>query len=110
MAANRTQEQDRGRPPLVSFRPLHQLRAPLPDFVGREDELAELEAAISVGGATLSGVRGMGGVGKTELALVLAHRLMDRYPDAQFYLDLRGTSRGGVFPPQGARGSAPLPP
>ena len=35
----------------------------------------------------------MGGVGKTALALVLAERLAERYPDAQFFLDLRGTSK-----------------
>ena len=29
---------------------------------------------------------------QTALALVLADRLAPRYPDAQFYLDLRGTS------------------
>ena len=92
MAASRTQEQDPDHPSPVPLRPLHQLRAPLPDFVGREIELAQLEDAIAAGGATISGLRGMGGVGKTELALVLAHRLRDRYPDAQFYLDLKGTS------------------
>ena len=32
----------------------------------------------------------MGGVGKTALATVLAHRLKDRYPDAQLFLNLRG--------------------
>ncbi|TAK92732.1 MAG: tetratricopeptide repeat protein, partial [Verrucomicrobia bacterium] len=32
----------------------------------------------------------MGGVGKTALAIVLAHKLKDRYPDAQLYLNLRG--------------------
>ena len=32
----------------------------------------------------------MGGVGKTALALVLANRLTDRYPDAQLFLNLRG--------------------
>jgi tetratricopeptide (TPR) repeat protein len=34
----------------------------------------------------------MGGVGKTALALVLAEQLTEGYPDAQFYLDLKGTS------------------
>ncbi len=40
----------------------------------------------------ISGVRGMGGVGKTELAYVLAKRLKDRFPDAQIAFNLRGAS------------------
>ena len=44
-------------------------------------------------GVTISGLQGMGGVGKTALALVLAERLKPRYPDAQFYLDLKGADK-----------------
>jgi predicted ATPase len=33
----------------------------------------------------------MGGIGKTELALVVAERLRDDYPDAQFFINLQGT-------------------
>jgi len=77
-----------GPPRAVS---LHQLPAPPADFTGREAELAELETAIETGGVTISGLRGMGGVGKTALALKLAEQLAPRYPDAQFYLDLKGT-------------------
>jgi predicted ATPase len=47
---------------------------------------------VEQGGATLSGLQRLGGVGKTALALKLAEALTPRYPDAQFFLDLRGTS------------------
>jgi tetratricopeptide (TPR) repeat protein len=80
-------------PPLVAIPPalaLHQLPAPPADFTGREAELAELTAVLEGGGVTISGLRGLGGIGKTALALKLAERLAPRYPDAQFYLDLRG--------------------
>ena len=70
---------------------LHQLPAPPGDFTGREAELAELCERLGAG-ATISGLQGMGGVGKTALALKVAEALMPRYPDAQFFLDLRGTS------------------
>lgn len=49
-----------------------------------------LLAAIEHGGVTISGLQGLGGIGKTALALKLAEQLKPRYPDAQFYLDLKG--------------------
>ena len=54
---------------------LHQLPAPPADFTGREAELAMLLRAVQSGGATISGLHGQGGIGKTALALVLANRL-----------------------------------
>ena len=72
---------------------LHQLPPPVRDFTGRADELAELTAKLEQGGITISGLHGLGGIGKTALALKLADQLKPRYPDAQFYLDLKGASR-----------------
>ncbi len=77
---------------------LKQLPAPPRDFTGRETELRELRQALRQGGATISGVQGMGGVGKTALALVLADEFKDQYPEAQIYLDLRGTSKQPLPP------------
>jgi tetratricopeptide (TPR) repeat protein len=77
---------------------LHQLPRPPADFTGREAELNELLANIEDGGVSISGLRGMGGVGKTALALKLAERLTSRYPDAQLYLDLRGNSKQPLAP------------
>ena len=74
--------------PIVSA--LHQLPQPPADFTGREIELNELRSAIGNGGVTISGLQGLGGVGKTALALKLAEGLKSQYPDAQFYLDLKG--------------------
>jgi len=74
---------------------LHQLPPPPADFTGRVQELRELSDALHQGGVTISGVAGvagMGGVGKTVLALKLAQQLADHYPDAQFYLNLEGTT------------------
>jgi hypothetical protein len=71
---------------------LHQLPPPPRDFTGRESELEELRAKLKEGGVTISGLRGMGGIGKTTLALKLAAELKSNYPDAQFYLDLKGVS------------------
>lgn len=46
-------------------------------------------AAIEIGGITISGLQGMGGIGKTVLALKLVEMLKPCYPDAQFFLDLK---------------------
>jgi len=71
---------------------LHEIPRPPADFTGREDELKELLTEIEVGGVTISGLQGMGGIGKTALALKLVELLKPRYPDAQFFLDLKGAS------------------
>jgi tetratricopeptide (TPR) repeat protein len=74
-----------------SILPLHTTRPPVLDFTGRSEELRELVAHLSRDGATaaISGIRGMGGIGKTELALAVAQALVDRYPDACLMFELQ---------------------
>ena len=80
------------------FRSLHQLPQPPADFTGREELIAQFLADFERGkGATITGqpihgLVGMGGVGKTVLGLVVAHQLKKDYPDAQIFLDLKGTT------------------
>jgi tetratricopeptide (TPR) repeat protein len=74
------------------FATLHQLRAPVSDFVGREHEINALVDMMGTGqGASICGISGMGGTGKTELALLVANRMRPAYKDAQLFIDLRGT-------------------
>src|ERR1019366_7268663 len=84
--------------PIPVVHALHQLPAPPRDFTGRAEELNELIEAVQKGGVTISGLQGLGGVGKTALALKLAEQLTPRYPDAQFYLDLKGVSKKPLTP------------
>jgi len=84
--------------PAAVINALHQLPSPPADFTGRADELKELLAAVKTGGVTISGLQGLGGVGKTALALKLAEQLKLDYPDAQFYLDLKGVSQQPLTP------------
>ncbi|MBB4928127.1 tetratricopeptide repeat protein [Kitasatospora kifunensis] len=76
-----------------------QLPADLATFTGRADELAWLiEAATRRGEsggtntAVISAIEGMGGVGKTQLAIHAAHRLVrdGHFTDTQLYVNLRG--------------------
>ncbi len=76
---------------------LHQLSPAPNDFVGREAEQQDLLTEIERG-AVITGLRGMGGIGKTALGLVVAHQLKARYCDAQFFLDLRGAGDNPVTP------------
>src|SRR6266849_8426871 len=55
--------------------PVHQLPPPRKPFVGRLEEIGELMEAVGTAGVTVCGVVGLGGVGKTELALTLAEHL-----------------------------------
>ena len=64
-------------------------RRPDPDFVGRAAELAALEQALAASGRSAltqpASGHGLGGVGKTLLAVEFAHRHANAY-DAVFWL------------------------
>ncbi|SFR22262.1 DNA-binding transcriptional activator of the SARP family [Lentzea waywayandensis] len=70
-----------------------QLPAPPRSFTGRGRELAALDAALTRGHPIVA-LTGTAGVGKTALALHWAHRVADRFPDGQLYVNLRGFGPG----------------
>ncbi len=75
----------------------HQIPPPPVDFTGRREEVKHLLKHFHLG-ATITGLRGMGGIGKTALALVLADRLKPRFPDGQLFLDMQGTNKRHLTP------------
>ena len=90
--------------PPPTIKPLHQLRPPVTDFVGRVGEIEQLVQAIckatESGEVAIGGIRGLGGMGKTQLAYAVAQRLAETFPDAQLHLELRGTSDNPLTPEQ----------
>ncbi len=67
-------------------------------FAARGGDLARLADLMKrPGGPAVLTIAGLAGVGKTTLAVSLAHRLRDTYPDGQLYLDLRGFSPSGLL-------------
>jgi DNA-binding SARP family transcriptional activator len=64
-------------------------------FTGRASELSMLtglleQATAAPGTATICAISGMGGVGKTALALRWAHQVTGAFPHGQLYVNLRG--------------------
>ncbi|GAB3882969.1 BTAD domain-containing putative transcriptional regulator [Kibdelosporangium lantanae] len=77
-----------------------QLPAAVATFTGRTDYLDQLDHLLPGNTVVISALSGMGGIGKTTLAVHWAHRVAGHFPDGQLYLDLRGfDSTGAVMTP-----------
>jgi tetratricopeptide (TPR) repeat protein len=79
----------------ASLPPPRELPADVAGFTGRVDQLADLDRLLAPcdpmrTAVVISAVSGTAGVGKTALAVHWAHRVADRFPDGQLYINLRG--------------------
>ncbi|KAA2255239.1 tetratricopeptide repeat protein [Solihabitans fulvus] len=79
-----------------------QLPADLPDFTGRTALVRRLtrtfEPRAHRSAPPVAAISGIGGVGKSSLAVHVAHLVREHYPDGQLYVDLHGTGEHGADP------------
>ncbi|WP_063774882.1 AfsR/SARP family transcriptional regulator [Kitasatospora azatica] len=79
------------------YTPRNSLPRDVADFTGRgqeTDRLLAAAAAPATNAVVISAIDGMAGVGKTALAVHVAHTLADQYADGQVFIDLHGFTPG----------------
>jgi predicted ATPase/class 3 adenylate cyclase len=88
---------------LQGFAPLRTLSAlpnnlplQLTSFIGREGEIVEVERLLSA--QRLVTLTGIGGVGKTRLALQVAAEVLETFPDGVWLVELDALSDDGLLP------------
>jgi len=72
------------------------LPVPITSFIGREKEVEEV--VKMVGKNRLVTLAGSGGVGKTRLAIQSSHKLLNKFKDSVWWIDLVGLSDPSLVP------------
>jgi predicted ATPase len=72
------------------------IRPATTSLIGRESELGEVRAAVKA--HRLVTLTGVGGVGKTRLALEVATRLADEFPDGVWFFELAAVTDPAALP------------
>lgn len=83
-------------PPMAPARPQHRLPARLARMVGREDTIATLSGLLV--SRRFVSVVGPGGMGKTTVAISVAHALLDDFGGAVYFVDLGALTDAALVP------------
>ena len=84
------------RQPTPGWRALLHLPADINDFTGRHEQADKVSRLVTAEGGRsnaavpITVISGKAGIGKTALALHVAHKIGDQFPDGQMYANLRG--------------------
>jgi predicted ATPase/DNA-binding XRE family transcriptional regulator len=72
----------------------HRLGLPgyLPDLIGREEDVHRIKTLLTVEHAQLVTITGMGGIGKTRVAMQVAAELVEDFPDGVWFVRLASLS------------------
>ena len=89
---------------MPSAPPPAELPGDIPDFTGREALVATVRNLVEgareaqATAVVVSAISGMAGIGKTALAVHVAHLVRTRFPDGQFHVNLRGAEAEALDP------------
>lgn len=84
-------------PPVRTLGASSTLPRSITPLIGREGELRELVALVSSEQGRLVTLTGPGGSGKTRLAVAVAERLVNRFPDGVWFVPLAAVTTGDVM-------------
>lgn len=98
LAPSAATEQLRQRIVALRQRPRPLLPAPFAPLVGRDHDVAKVCELVGTNSGRLVSIVGQGGMGKTRLALAVAHRLAYAFLEGVFWIDLADTTTTADLP------------
>ncbi|MFN8443578.1 MAG: BTAD domain-containing putative transcriptional regulator [Caldilineaceae bacterium] len=78
--------------------PYTNLRHPLTTFIGRAEELEQLQSRLATRTYRLLSIVGPGGIGKTRLAMQVAAQALNQFADGVFFVSLAKVERAESIP------------
>lgn len=85
-------------PPTVSQPAGHHLPQQLTSFIGREEELVQIQTLLQAGTSRLISLVGPGGIGKTRLAIEVARATQAHFTHGVYFVGLAGVQEVAAIP------------